>query len=67
MQPAETDVTAVTVVAANVLRAEALAKAVLIAGSEAGLELLDDHQDAEAILILDNGRLRYSTNIGDYL
>ena len=65
--PAQTDILAATVVASSVMRAEALAKAVLIAGSEAGLPLLDAHEDAEAVLVLDDGRLMYSRNIGDYL
>ncbi len=65
--PAQTDILAATVVASSVMRAEALAKAVLIAGSEAGLPLLEAHADAEAVLVLDDGRLMYSRNIGDYL
>ncbi len=65
--PAQTDILAATVVASSVMRAEALAKAVLIAGSQAGLQVLDEHADAEAVLVLDDGRLMYSRNIGDYL
>jgi FAD:protein FMN transferase len=65
--PAETDIMAVTVVASTVMRAEALAKAALIVGSDAALELLEAHPDAEAILVLDSGQLLYSRNIEMYL
>jgi thiamine biosynthesis lipoprotein len=65
--PASTDIMAATVIAGTVMRAEALAKAVLISGSQAGLALLDDHPDAEAVLVLDDGSLRYSRGIEAYL
>lgn len=67
LEPAQTDIMAATVVASSVMRAEALAKAVLIAGSEAGLEMLETIPDAEAVLVLDDRRLLYSSNIGEYL
>jgi thiamine biosynthesis lipoprotein len=66
-RPAETDIVAVTVIAGSVTRAEALAKAVLIAGSRAGLERLEAEPDAEAVLVLETGRLMYSRNIEMYL
>jgi thiamine biosynthesis lipoprotein len=66
-QPALTDILAATVVASSVMRAEALAKAVLISGSRAGLELLDDQADAEGMLVLDDGRILYSPNFEMYL
>lgn len=66
-QPAVTDILAATVVASSVMRAEALAKAVVISGSRAGLELLNEHTDAEAMLVLDDGSTLYSTNFGTYL
>ncbi len=65
--PASTDITSATVVASTVMRAEALAKAVLISGSETGLTLLEEFNDAAAILVLDDRSLRYSSNIEPYL
>ena len=66
-QPAVTDILAATVVASTVMRAEALAKAVLISGSRLGLELLEDHADAEGMLVLDDGSMQYSPNFEQYL
>jgi thiamine biosynthesis lipoprotein len=66
-QPASTDIMTATVVARTVMQAEALAKAVLISGSDAGLQMIDDLNDAEAILVLDNRRMLYSRNIETYL
>jgi hypothetical protein len=43
--------------------AEALAKAVLISGSEAGLAWLDSDSSLAGLLILENGQLLYSRNI----
>ena len=65
--PASTDVTSATVIAPTVMQAEALAKAALISGSEAGLEMIDGRPEAEAILVLDSGKMRYSANIETYL
>jgi thiamine biosynthesis lipoprotein ApbE len=54
-------------VARTVMRAEALAKAVLITGSESGLALINEFEDAEAILVLDDRSMLYSSNIEAYL
>ena len=61
--PAETDVLTATVIAPNSMLAEALAKAVLISGSEAGLAWLDSDSSLAGLLILENGQLLYSRNI----
>ena len=45
-QPAETDVLTVTVIAPDVMLAEAAAKAVFIQGSRAGLEWIEAHPDS---------------------
>jgi thiamine biosynthesis lipoprotein len=66
-QAAVTDILAATVVASTVMRAEALSKAVLISGSRAGLELLDEHADAEGMLVLDDGSMLYSPNFETHL
>ncbi len=54
-RPAETDVVQATVVAGTALRAEALAKAAVIAGSVEGFALLDRSAVAGAILLTDRG------------
>lgn len=65
--PAETDILTATVVAPSAMMAEALAKAVLISGSEAGLAWLDGDDTLAGLLLLENGQRLYSRNIGRYL
>ncbi len=55
--PAETDVVQATVVAGDALTAEALAKAVVISGSDAGLRLLEHARADAAFLLLERGEL----------
>ena len=55
--PAVTDVVQATVIADSALRAEALAKAVVIAGSNAGLAMLERAEVAGAILLLESGEV----------
>jgi thiamine biosynthesis lipoprotein len=66
-QPAVTDILAATVVASTVMRAEALSKAVLIAGSRTAFALLHEHADAEGMLVLDDGSMLYSPKFENYL
>jgi thiamine biosynthesis lipoprotein len=66
-QPAETDVLTVTVIASNVMQAEAAAKAVFIKGSGPGLEWIETHPDFAALFILDDGKMIYSQKMEDYL
>lgn len=66
-QPAETDLLTVTVVALNVMQAEAAAKAAFILGSRAGLEWIESHPDLAALFILDNGEMLYSQKMEEYL
>lgn len=66
-QPAETDLMTVTVIAPDVLQAEAAAKAAFILGSRAGLEWIESHKELAGLLILDNGTTIYSTNMEEYL
>ncbi len=54
-RPAETDVVQATVVAKDALTAEALAKAVVISGSDAGLRLLQRTRADAAFLLLGSG------------
>lgn len=66
-QPAETDLLTVTVIAPNVMKAEAAAKAAFILGSRTGLEWIEGHPDFAALFILDNGEMIYSQKMEDYL
>jgi FAD:protein FMN transferase len=66
-QPAETDLLTVTVVAPDVMQAEAAAKVAFILGSRAGLEWIETRSELAALFILDNGQMYYSAKIEDYL
>ncbi len=66
-QPAETDLLTVTVVAPDVLQAEAAAKAAFILGSQTGLEWIESHPELAGLLILDDGELIYSQKMEEYL
>jgi FAD:protein FMN transferase len=65
--PADTDVLAVTVVAPTVMEAEAAAKAVLILGSQAGLDWLEADSGLAGLLVLENGNCIYSRNMEKHL
>lgn len=65
--PAATDVLTATVIAPSAMQAEAMAKAVLISGSQAGLDWLDQSERLAGLLVLDNGQRLYSRNIQSYL
>ena len=56
--PAETDVVQATVVAGSALRAEALAKAAVIAGSVEGFALLERAQVRGAVLLMTSGAVQ---------
>jgi thiamine biosynthesis lipoprotein len=66
-QPAETDLLTVTVIAPNVMQAEAAAKAAFILGSRLGMGWIEAHPDFAALFILDNGELLYSQKMEEYL
>ena len=66
-QPAETDVLTVTVIAPDVMLAEAAAKAAFIQGSRAGLEWIETHPAFAALFILDDGQMVYSQKMQKYL
>lgn len=65
--PAETDILAATVIAPTAMEAEAMAKAVMISGSQAGLARLDGDVYLAGLLVLENGERLYSRNIERYL
>ncbi len=66
-RPAETDVLTATVIAADAMAAEALAKAMLIAGSQAALKWLDGDENLAGLLVLEDGRQLRSRNLERYL
>jgi thiamine biosynthesis lipoprotein len=66
-QPAETDLLTVTVIAPDVMQAEAAAKAAFILGSRVGLEWIEEHSSFAALFILDDGHMLYSQKMEDYL
>ena len=66
-RPAHTDLLTVTIIAPNVMQAEAAAKAAIILGSCAGLEWIETHSNLAGLLILDNGQMRYSQRMEEYL
>jgi thiamine biosynthesis lipoprotein len=66
-KPAETDLLTVTVIAPNVMEAEAAAKAAFILGSRVGLEWIEARPEYAGAFILDNGEVLYSQNMDNYL
>jgi FAD:protein FMN transferase len=65
--PADTDVLSATLVAPTVMEAEAAAKAVLILGSQAGLDWLEADSALSGVLVLENGQRIYSRSMEKYL
>jgi thiamine biosynthesis lipoprotein len=65
--PAATDVSQATVIASSAARAEALAKAAVIGGSTAGLDLLDRSDALGAVMFLDSGEVLMTPGTGRWL
>jgi len=66
-QSAVTDILTATVIAPTVIEAESVAKAVFMLGSEAGLEWLESDTGLAGLFILDNGQVRTSQRMEEYL
>jgi thiamine biosynthesis lipoprotein len=66
-QPAATDLLTVTVIAPDVMEAEAMAKATFILGSRAGLEWIEARSQLAALFTLDNGQVLYSHKMEEFL
>ncbi len=66
-EPVQTDVLAATVIAPNVLEAEAAAKTALILGSRAGMTWLDAHPTLAGLLVTHRGELIYTPRFQNYL
>ena len=62
-RPAESDLLTVTVVAPDVMQAEAAAKAAFILGSKPGLEWIESQINFAGLFILENGQTLYSQNM----
>jgi FAD:protein FMN transferase len=65
--PAQTDVLSVTVVAPSTFEAEVAAKVILLSGSGAGLEWLEEQADTAAVIVREDGRAVYSAQLSNYL
>jgi FAD:protein FMN transferase len=65
--PAETDVLTTTVIAPTVTEAEAMAKFVLISGSQVGMERLSGDEQLAGLLVLENGQYLYSRSFEKYI
>ena len=65
--PAETDVLTATVIAPTVMEAEAIAKFILISGSQIGLERLNGDDELAGLIVLENSQCLYSRSFGKYL
>ena len=65
--PAETDILTATIIAPTVMQAEAMAKAVLISGSQIGLSWLDGDETFAGLLVLENGERLDTWNLRKYL
>jgi thiamine biosynthesis lipoprotein len=66
-QPAETDVLTATVIAPDVLQAEAAAKKALILGSQDGLAWLEAHPGLTGLLVLEDGRQRQTRSFDRFI
>ncbi len=66
-RPAQTDVLSVTVIAPSTCEAEIAAKVVLLSGSEAGLQWLEAIREYAAVIMREDGRAVYSSQMGNYL
>ena len=66
-QPAETDLLTVTVIAPNVMQAEAAAKVAFILGSLAGMTWLESQVTFAGLFILENGQTLHSKRMKAYL
>jgi FAD:protein FMN transferase len=65
--PAQTDVLSVTVIAPTTFEAEVAAKVILLSGSEAGLEWLDEQASYAAVIVREDGRAVYNAQMSNYL
>lgn len=65
--PVLTNLMSVTVLAPDVMEAEAAAKAVMVLGAEDGLAWIEAHEEMAGLLVLENGQAWYSKRMKEYL
>ena len=65
-QPAQTDVMSATVIAPQMMWAEAAAKTALILGSNEGLTWIEAHSNLATTLVLEDGQVLHSQRMSDY-
>lgn len=65
-QPAQTDVLTATVIAPDLMQAEMAAKTILISGSRAGLQWIEEQPQYSALLILEDGQVQTSSRFKTY-
>ncbi len=65
--PAQTDVLSATVIAPSAFEAEVAAKVILLSGSVAGLEWLEEQANYAAVIVREDGRAVTSAQLSNYL
>jgi thiamine biosynthesis lipoprotein len=65
--PAQTDVLSATVIAPSTFEAEVAAKVILLSGSEAGLDWLEEQENYAAVIVREDGQAVYSAQLSNYL
>ena len=65
--PAQTDVLSATVIAPSAFEAEVAAKVILLSGSVAGVEWLEEQENYAAVIVREDGRAVYSAQLSKYL
>jgi len=65
--PAVTDLMSATVIAPDVMEAEAAAKAAMILGADDGLAWIETREELAGLLVLENGQAWYSKRMKEYL
>ncbi len=65
--PAVTNLMSATVIAPDVMEAEAAAKAAMILGADDGLAWIEAHEELAGLLVLENGQAWYSKRMKEYL
>jgi len=65
--PAQTDVLSATVIAPSAFEAEVAAKVILLYGSVAGVEWLEEQENYAAVIVREDGRAVYSAQLSNYL
>lgn len=66
-EPAQTDIISATVIASEVIQAEAAAKTVMILGSRSGKAWLEGQPALAGLLVCADGRMLYSQNFTRYI